>query len=46
MDDTWKAFGRSGAVHDYLSYKENEKVSDEGNHYQGLSNKATDNRGE
>ena len=46
MDDKWKEFWSSGSVNDYLSYKKNEKVSDDGNHYQGLSNKGTDNRGE
>lgn len=46
MDDKWNEFWSSGSVNDYLSYKENEKVSDDVNHYQGLSDKGADNRGE
>lgn len=46
MDNKWAEFWNSGSVFDYLDYKENEKVKDDENLYQGLSNKGTDNRGE
>lgn len=46
MDDKWAQFVESGSIFDYLNYKENEKVKEDDNLYQGLSNKGADNRGE
>lgn len=45
-DDKWNDFVNSGSILDYLKYKENEKVKENENLYQGLSNQRTDNRGE
>lgn len=46
MDNKWAEFWSTGSVYDYLNYKENEKVKDDDNLCQGLSNKGTDDRGE
>lgn len=47
MDDKgWNEFWNSGSVFDYLNYKKNEKVKDDDNICQGISNKGADNRGE
>lgn len=46
MDDKWTEFMNSGSVFDYLIYRENEKVKDDDNLNQGISNKGADNRGE
>lgn len=46
MDENWAQFVSTGSVTDYLKYKENEKVKEDDNLYQGLSNKGADNRGE
>ena len=46
MDDKWAQFVESGSIFDYLNYRENEKVKEDDNLYQGLSNKGADNRGE
>lgn len=47
MDDKgWDDFWNSGSIFDYLNYKEHEKVQEDVNFYQGISNKGADNRGE
>ncbi|MCM1115650.1 MAG: hypothetical protein NC397_09160 [Clostridium sp.] len=45
-DENWNAFWKSGSIYDYLNFKENEKVKDDDNLYQGFSNQRADNRGE
>lgn len=45
-DDKWNDFVKTGSVIDYLKYKDNEKVKEYENLYQGLSNQGTNNRGE
>jgi hypothetical protein len=45
-EDAWQTFCTTGSIIDYLKYKQDEKVKEDGDINKGLSNQRTDNRGE